>query len=424
MRRGVVRGVDRRGVLLGAVALGLTTRSAGAAQDGPDLVGQPLRPWRPGGLDIHHIATGRGDSTLIIGPDGTSQMIDAGASATPAPAALDIRPGPERRAGEWIGRYARRHLRAAGNPRLDSLLVSHFHPDHLGDVTDNAPLAPGGAFRLTGVSDVAALLPIGVIVDRGYPDYAYPRPWTAPFAQNYQAFIRARSTAGGRVERFRVGAVDQFALRRRPADYPGFAVRNLAANGEVWTGAGTRQLFPPLESLPPADIPDENACSTAIHLRYGAFDYFAAGDLTSNSFDGALPWRDVETPAAQSAGPVEVAVAPHHGMFDATSPDAVRALRPRTWLILGWHAAHPGITTLERMFSQRLYQGPREVFATGLSAANELAHKRLTDRMSSRSGHVVVRVAPGGDSYRVVITDCLDEEDRVTAEFGPFSSAA
>jgi len=419
----MVSGLDRRGVLRGGAAIGLIACAARAADDGIDVVGQPLRPWRPGGLDIHHIATGRGDSTLIIGPDGTSQMIDAGASATLPPAALDIRPGPERRAGEWIGRYARRHLKAAGDPRLDSLLVSHLHPDHLGDVTDASPMAPGGGYRLTGVSDVAALLPIGLIVDRGYPDYTYPRPWTTPFAQNYEAFIRAYLARGGKVERFRVGATDQFSLRRRPADFPNFVVRNLAANGEVWSGEATRRLFPPLDTLAKEDVPDENACSTAIHLRYGAFDYFAAGDLTSNSFDGALPWRDVETPAARVAGPVEVAVAPHHGMFDATGADAVRALRPRTWVILGWHAAHPSITTLERMFSQRLYPGPREVFATGLSPANELANKRLTDQMSSRSGHVVVRVAPGGGGYRMVITDNRDEGDRVVAMFGPFLSA-
>jgi beta-lactamase superfamily II metal-dependent hydrolase len=422
--RGLVSGVDRRGVLLGAAALGMAARSAFAAEEGQiDVVGQTLRPWRQGGLDIHHIATGRGDSTLIVGPDGTSQMIDAGASATPPPAALDIRPGPERRAGEWIGRYARRHLKAAGNPGLDSLLVSHLHPDHLGDVTETSPLAQGGAYRLTGVSDVAALLPIGVIVDRGYPDYAYPRPWTAPFALNYEAFIRARTAGGGRVERFRVGAVDQFALRRRHADYPSFAVRNLAANGEVWTGQGTRQLFPPLETLAPDDVPDENACSTAIHLRYGAFDYFAAGDLTSNSFDGALPWRDVETPAARAAGPVEVAVAAHHGMYDATGAEVARALSPRAWIIQGWHAAHPSTDALERMLSQRLYPGPRDVFATGLSPANVLAHKWLTDKMSSRSGHVIVRVSPGGGEYLVVVTDNGDETDRVQAVFGPFASS-
>lgn len=43
-----------------------------------------------------------------------------------------------------------------------------------------------------------------------------------------------------------------------------------------------------------------------------------------------------------------------------------------------------------------------------------------TDRMDSRSGHVVVRVAPGGGSYRGVVTDNRDEGDRVIALLGPF----
>lgn len=380
--------VTRRGLLLGAGALG-----AAAPLPAEDAVGQPLRPWRRGGLDIHHIATGKGDSTLIIGPDGSSLMIDAGASSTPPPASLDIRPNAERRPGEWIGRYARRHLAATGKPKLDAFLVSHLHPDHI-----------------DGLGDVAALLPIGVLVDRDYPDYAYPKPWEASFAKAYIALARERARDGGRVERFRVGAADQFVL-------PGAEIRNLAANGEVWTGRGTetRRLFPAIETLPTDDVPDENACSAAIRLRYGAFSYFAAGDLTSNSFDGALPWRDVETPAAQIAGPVDVAVAAHHGMFDATGADVVRALRPRAWIIPGWHVAHPSTDALERMLSQRLYPGARDVFATGLSPANALAHTWLTDRLAARGGHIVVRVAPGGTNYRVIVTDNRDEDDRVLA---------
>ena len=413
-------GLTRRGVLLGATALG----TAAAAAPDDDVVGQPLRPWRRGGLDIHHIATGKGDCTLVIGPDGTGLMIDAGASSTAPPASLDIRPGAERRPGEWIGRYARRHLAATGDPRLDAFLVSHLHPDHLGDVGPDTPPAPGGAYRLTGVSDVAALLPIGLLVDRGYPDYAFPKGGDAPFARNYIAFVRERILAGGRVERFRVGAADQLAARRDAAAFPGFEIRNLAANGEVWTGRGTetRRLFPPLDTLIQDDVPDENACSAAIRLRYGAFGYFAAGDLTSNSFDGALPWRDIETPAAQAAGPVDVAVAAHHGMFDATGPDVVRALRPRAWIVQSWHVAHPSPDALERMLSQRLYSGPRDVFATGLSPANELAHKWLTDRLAARGGHVIVRVAPGGGGYRVVVTDNQDEADRVLSISGPWRS--
>jgi beta-lactamase superfamily II metal-dependent hydrolase len=395
--------VTRRGLLLGAAALSTMGLGAAAPLPTEDIVGQPLRPWRRGGLDIHHIATGKGDSTLIIGPDGSSLMIDAGASTTPPPASLDARPNAERRPGEWIGRYARRHLVATGRePKLDAFLVSHLHPDHI-----------------DGLYDVAQALPIGKLVDRDYPDYAYPKPSDAPFAKAYIAFIRERARAGGKVERFRVGVADQLML-------PGAEIRNLAANGEIWTGRGTqtRRLFPAIDTLPKEDIPDENACSAAIRLRYGPFGYFAAGDLTSNSFDGALPWRDIETPAAQAAGPVDVAVAAHHGMFDATGADVVRALKPRAWIIPGWHVAHPSTDALERMLSQRLYPGPRDVFATGLSPANELAHKWLTDRLAARGGHVVVRVAPGGASYRVVVTDNRDEGDRVLATWGPYSAAA
>lgn len=388
--------LTRRGLLLGAAAV---TGAAASAPDG-DVVGHPLRPWRRGGLDIHHIATGKGDSTLIIGPDGSSLMIDAGASSTPTPASLQIRPGAERRPGEWIGRYARRHLAATGAEKLDAFLVSHLHPDHI-----------------DGLYDVSVQLPIGLLVDRGYPGYAYPRPLEAPFAKAYQTFVRERVHAGLKVERFRVGAADQLVL-------PGAEIRNLAANGEVWTGRGTetRRLFPAIDGLPDADIPDENACSTAIRLRYGDFGYFAGGDLTSDSFDGALPWRDVETLAAQAAGPVDVAVAAHHGMFDATGAGVVRALRPRAWIISAWHVAHPSPDTLARMLNPRLYPGLRDVFATGLSPANELAHKWLTDRLAAREGHVIVRVAPGGGSYRVVITDNRDEADKVLSIQGPWGA--
>ncbi len=376
-----------------------------------------------GGLDIHHIATGSGVSTLVIGPDGSSLMIDAGASK-PSADALPPYPSAARRPGEWIGRYARRQLESAGlTPRLDYGLVSHLHPDHLGDLTADAPLAPGGSFRLTGIADVAAQLPIGLIVDRAYPGYdlpmvdragAGPAP-VAPFLANYIAFIRDRVAKGGRVERFHVGAADQF----KPFD-----IRNLAANGQVWTGEGTkvRAVFPPMAKLRAADLPEENVWSAAIRLRMGRFGYFTAGDLTTNDFDGGLPWRNVETPAARACGPVSVAVAAHHGMFDATSADVVRALRPRTWIVPSWHSAHPSMDTMERMFSTRLYPGPRDLFATGVTAANLTVNRRLIERFASSAGHVVVRVEPGGARYWVMVTDNTDEADRIKAVFGPFDS--
>ena len=411
-----------------ATAISCVASSTSRASEGvetADKVGMTLAPWRQGQLDIHHISTGRGDSTLIVAPDGTTIMIDVGAMYANGPFNLELKPDETRRPGEWIARYAMRRLRDAGSSALDYLIVTHIHPDHIGDVTPSLPEASSGDYQLTGVSDVAAQLSIEMLLDRGAPDYGNVDIRTEPFARNYVHFVDARLAAGGRVERLRAGADDQIRLVKDAGAFPAFAVRTLAVNGNVWTGHrnDSRRLFPSGRALKQADIPDENAYSAAFRLTYGDFSYFTAGDLTSNTFDGALPWRDVESRAAQVAGPVDVAVAGHHGLFDSTGADVVRALRPRIWLIDVWHVSHPSITTLERLFSQRLYPGQREVFATGLSAANGLVNERLTKRLSSAAGHVVIRVSPGGDSYRVVVTDNSDESDRVLRVFGPYESA-
>src|SRR6266851_1474104 len=70
-----------------------------------------LEPWMPGNLDIHHISTGRGNSALLICPDGTSLMVDAGSVST-TKYMVTPRPDASRSSGEWIARYAQRHLSA------------------------------------------------------------------------------------------------------------------------------------------------------------------------------------------------------------------------------------------------------------------------------------------------------------------------
>ncbi len=128
-------------------------------------------------MDIHHIDTGRGNCTLIVAPDGTTVMIDAGASNSSEETSSKARPDASRRPGEWIARYALRH---AATDRLDYLIVTHLHPDHMGDINDATPLSGVGPFRLTGVSDVDRLMPITTLIDRAYPDYQrtphHPRP--------------------------------------------------------------------------------------------------------------------------------------------------------------------------------------------------------------------------------------------------------
>jgi beta-lactamase superfamily II metal-dependent hydrolase len=385
---------------------------------------QTLPLWTPGTLDIHHINTGRGNSALLICPDGTSLLIDAGASNSDLKYLNAARPDATRRAGQWIGRYATRQLRAANSRELDHALITHLHPDHLGEVAPGSPVSPTGGYRLTGISDVEEEIPIRHVIDRGYPDYTYPRAFTDPSALNYIAFVRALARKGSIIERAKVGDAGQLALLKNPQAYPNFSIRTLAANGDVWTGqdAQSSPHFPPIASLSPADLPTENSCSIAIRLDYGRFSYYTGGDLTSDTSYCRDPWLDIESPATRVCGPVSVATVDHHGYYDATGPDAVRNLRARVWILQAWHASHPALSTLANLYSAQLYPGPRDVFSAGLKPEAALTTARFSDLFKSQQGHVLVRVTPPGNEYSVIVLEDKDETDRIKATFGPYAA--
>ena len=76
---------------------------------------------------------------------------------------------------------------------------------------------------------------------------------------------------------------------------------------------------------------------------------------------------------------------------------------------------------LNRLLSTRLYPGPRDIFATNMHEANEIVVANIA-RLKSKHGHIVVRVAPGGASYNVIILDDATETYKVTAVHGPYES--
>ena len=414
----------RRRFLLSSLALAASGElPASFLRAAETPVSKALPAWKPGVLEIHHIATNRGNSALLILPDGTTTMVDAGAIYGSTPYLSDTLPSGQRRPGEWVGRYAKRRLESCGLAGIDAFLLTHFHGDHLGYLSPDTPLSSDGAYRLTGVSDVAAIVPIQRFVDRAWPDYTYPVVADADFQKNYRAFLQAQSKAGRKVERFRPGSNDQFALQRSAAAYPSFEIRNLIANGEVWTGHGeqTRHLFPELSALKRVDYPAENPCSCAIRLRYGKFGYYAGGDLTSDTNYGRDPWRDSESPAAEICGQVSVAVANHHGYFNANGDRYVRALQPKVFVIPAWDSAHPTVNVLNALFSKAIYPGDRDVFATLVKQENRIANKK-TDDLKSRAGHVAIRVEPGGENFAVHVLSNADESDTVVASFGPYTA--
>jgi beta-lactamase superfamily II metal-dependent hydrolase len=389
-----------------------------------------LTPWREGMLDIHHISTGRGSCALLVCPDGTTLMIDAGSLITHLDMArdkylIDPKPNASRRPGEWIARYAKRCLAESGREQLDYFLLTHFHVDHFGEIAPGnetiSPRSQFGPYQLGGLTDVAEVIPIGRIIDRGYPDYNYPLPLNDPQQKNYQSFLRSYIDRGGRVERIIPGGRNQISLTQNAQKFPTVSIRNLAANGRVWTGVGskTRDHFPPLNTLAIKDYPSENKCSLAIRLNYGRFSYFSAGDMDHEVEYGHLPWGDIESLVAKASGPVQIAVADHHGYADACGPGWVRALRPQAFIINAWDSAHPSIPVLDNMLSMDLYPTPRLIFSTAMKPENVIATRRVAEMMS-QNGHVICRVAPGGGSYQIFVKDSSEESGKIVGSFGPF----
>lgn len=350
-------------------------------------VGGALPPWTRGTLDIHQISTGTGNAALIVFPDATTLLVDAGPS------------------GAAIARYIEATLAPAA-PRLDYAVLTHFHSDHLG-----------------GIADVAARIPIGTLIDRGY-DYLKPADDDRTFSR-YRAFLDERARKGGsRAEAIRVGRANQIVAQRDRAAFPSVEIRNVAANGAVWTGEGdgATRIFPPLDTIPPGDRPSENMCSIGLRVRYGKFDFFTGGDMPGVPDAGAPAWQSVETAVARAIGPTDVHVVNHHGSIDPESAIFLSTLRSRVLILPSWSETHPSQDALKRMLATRLYPGPRDIFATTLHASTKASIGDRAAQLKADHGHIVVRVAPGGDSYQVFVLDETIEARTVRGVFGPYVS--
>jgi beta-lactamase superfamily II metal-dependent hydrolase len=386
-----------------------------------------IPPWTPGTLDIHHIATGQGNSTFFVFPDGTTMLVDAGAPTPPGsvPIAPPM-PDGSRRTGEWISRYVTRMSPSGRDPGIDYALLTHFHADHMGFISDHSPPSIHGDYQLAGITDIAEDVPVFRLIDRGWPDYDYPEPLDNPSIINYRRFLEARQRADGLIiERFDVGRSDQIQLVRDPARYPTFEIRNLHANGDVWTGTGdaVARIVPPLETVPKEDWPIENHCSVAFLLRYGPFSYYTGGDLQGVPPDGYPAWADQETPIARAiGGPVDVVVIGHHGSIEPANAFFLATLRPRVDVVPAWSKTHPAPVVLKRLLNKRIYADPRDIFVLEFRDETKAAIGSRAEQVASDHGHVVVRVAPGGASYQVFVLDNRTESYAVLKTHGPYIS--
>ncbi len=378
-------------------------------------------PWEEGEMEIHHINTGRGECVFCIFPDGTNMLIDAGDLGLKYdPVYTTTLPDKTKQPGEWIGRYISRLLEYRSEKKIDYALLTHFHGDHMGRISPETPKTKnGGDYLISGLSEVAEYVPFKVMIDRDWPSYKYPAPLKGKEDfDNYKKFVDWNvKNSNMQAGRFQPGSNSQFLLLYQPEKYPGFEVRNIYANGEVWTGKKdkTKYLFPEDYKA------GENNICAAIRITYGDFDYFNGGDITGRISIKTAKWKDVETPIGKVVGPIEVCEANHHAWVDAMNESFIASTQPQVFVIQAWNARHLNLTTLRAMSSTKLYPEKRYIFSTNIHEfAKNYLGKNL-DKFSGYGGHIVIKVSHGGDDYKVYLLSDEDESMSINSVFGPFT---
>ena len=413
--------------------------------------GEPLPLWQEGYLDIHSINGGRGESFYYILPDGTTMLVDAAGAADfeiegeADGSGIKSRPSQQYSSGNVIVQYINHFAPEQAQNYLDYFMTSHYHGDHMGIYTKgfanygwkvvdrNGTITPSinldqGGFLLNGIQEVGYYIPIKKLIDRGDWDNRASNVYlSAPKRmQNYLNFIDWSKRKNGTVrEKLAIGHIDQITLIHSPAAYPQFSIRGIAAGGDIWTGNGTgvnTSYLPPADqcmaNIETWDL-NENILSCVFTLSYGKFDWFSGGDIQYNGLS-TYPWKDIEKPISQVVGKVEAMKACHHSTSNTNSTALLKALKPDNYIIGVWTKNQPNPATLKRVYSASPQVG---IFATNM--AESIIAKLKAENIDpgsfcAQSGHIVLRVLPGGGSYYIYVLDDSDFTYRVSSVHGPF----
>jgi len=248
-------------------------------------------------LDIYFIDTEGGQATLVVSPSGQSLLIDTGYTG-------------------FGGRDTVRIAAAAkdaGVKRIDYLLITHFHDDHVG-----------------GVANLLDRLPVTNYLDHGISIETknYPTPYATAFAKGQH-----RVVVPG----------DKIAIKDLDVTVLTAGGKNIQTKGQPNPNcAGLSEQDGPLEAT-------ENSQSVGVVIAFGKFRFVDLGDLTWNK-QLALLCPD------NKVGKVDLYLTTHHGGAD--SPKALWGMAPRVAIMnngpmkggeaLAWQTvkASPGLEDL------------------------------------------------------------------------------
>lgn len=236
----------------------------------------PAARAQSGNLTIYNIDVEGGQSTLLVSPSGGSLLVDTGW------------PGNNGRDAERI----QAAMKDAGITKLDHVLITHFHVDHVG-----------------GVPNLVEHVKVGEFLDHGEN-----REDSDITRHDYAAYIKAI----GKTPRRIVHPGDTINI-------PGLTTIVITADGEhIKSVPGVKpEPNPYCASEPHWDLDTtENPRSAGVLVRFGKFRFLDLGDLT----------KAKEIPLVcpdNLIGHIDLYLVNHHGFNLSNTKAFVDALHPR-----------------------------------------------------------------------------------------------
>ena len=236
-------------------------------------------------LRIYFIDVEGGQSTLVVSPAGKSVLIDAGF------------PGKEN--AERIMAAAK----SAQIKKLDYVLITHYHPDHVG-----------------GVPDLVRQMKVGIFVDHGS---------ITESADYTQASYASYEKAIAHSHRMTLKPGEGLPLKDITFRLLVGAGRRIS---EPLPGAGVANRYCGSDVSGPEDK-SENAQSLGVLISYGRFQFLDLGDLPEKE---VLELMCPNNPI----GTVDLYLATHHGAAFDNPKALVWAVKPRVAIMN--NGAHKG----------------------------------------------------------------------------------
>jgi competence protein ComEC len=304
-------------------------------------------------LKVFFVDVEGGQSTLFVTPKGHSLLIDTGW------------PGHNNRDADRIVEVAKK----AGLSKIDYVLLTHYHEDHVG-----------------GVPQLVSRIPVGTFIDHG-PNRELDNGVTQHGYAEYQKVLAREQS-----NRILARAGDVLPIE-------GMTVKVISADGDfianALPGAGQTNVFCKESETRPIDQ-TENSRSLGVEITFGKLKMLDLGDLTwDKEMQLMCPTNKL--------GTVDVYIVSHHGWYQSSSPALVYAIHPRVTIMDNGETKGGSTPTLKTISkSPGLETSWQLHFSNEGGLENNTAMEYIANLQGTDEGHFLELTATHDGSFEVL----------------------